>query len=270
VTAAWRLGPRLGRFTPSPGADAPAPSNVALIGIGVLVVVANLVIFAVVGGYQVIGTGYFGIAFSSSGIGLVAVNLFCAMFGGSLGGIILSFKLRSPLWAIAGPFIGYVSVTTFNDIGSGWYLFFVGFAAVYAGYGTSLLLQRLRIDEDKLGPLVLGPGIFGCLAGGFLTWGTKTGGIPGIEEGTYAFQSAEVAPWWQLLGLVVAVGGAFLFVTAVCLVLERTTGLRVTREQEIAGLDATYWSGVPSKTAATTPVAAASEHQTMPPAPVLE
>jgi Amt family ammonium transporter len=243
VTIAWRLGPRLGKFDPAPGVEPAAPWNVPLIGIGVLFVLANLLMFAIVGGYQVIGDGFYGIAFTTSGIGLVAVNLFCAMFGGAAGGMVLSYRTKQPLWVIAGPFIGYISVTTFNDVGKGWYEFFVGFAAVFVGYGTSLLLRRLRIDEDKLGPMILGPGIFGAIAGGFLTWGTKTGGYPGVTSGKYEFQASTIAPWWQLLGVLVAVLGSALITFVVCWILERTTGLRVTEEQERAGMDATFWSG---------------------------
>lgn len=176
-------------------------------------------------------------------MGFLLTNLFCAMVGGGAAGAILAYRTRNPFWAIGGPFMGYISVTTFNDIGLGWYEFFIGFAAVFAGYGTSLLARRIRLDEDKLVPLVLGPGIFGALAGGFTEWGTKTGGFPGITEGDYAFLGATVTPWWQLVGVVVAVGGAGLFTLIVCIVLERTTGLRVDDEEEEAGLDQTYWSG---------------------------
>ncbi|MGZ4247072.1 MAG: hypothetical protein ACXVUE_02030 [Solirubrobacteraceae bacterium] len=245
VVAAWRVGPRLGKFNPVAGHDIPAPGNVPLIGLGLLIVLSNLVMFAIAGGYQIPGIGYNGIAFTTSGQGIVATNLFCAIIGGGLGGAILAYRKRAAFWAIGGPFVGYVSVATFNDVGRAWYEFFVGFAAVYVGYGFSLLLRRWRVDEEKLGPLVLAPGVFGAIVGGFLTWGTHLGGVIGITSGTYRYQAETITPWWQLLGVVVAVGGTALCTLVVCLILERTIGLRVRPEEEAAGLDATYWGAHP-------------------------
>jgi Amt family ammonium transporter len=267
VVAAWRLGPRRGKFDPVPGEEGPAPGNVPLIGLGLLIVLANLVMFAIAGGYQIPDVGYNGIAFTTSGQGLVATNLFCAICGGGLGGAVLAYRKRSAFWAIGGPFVGYVSVATFNDIGRGWYEFFVGFAAVYAGYGMSLLLTRWRVDEEKLGALVLGPGIFGAIAGGFLTWGTHLGGILGVTTGTYKYQAETITPWLQLLGVVVAVGGTALATFALCFLLERTIGLRVTEEQEISGLDAAYWGARPVAAEISEPVAL-SEEPVAPPTPV--
>ncbi|HEY1854271.1 MAG TPA: hypothetical protein VGG40_06745 [Solirubrobacterales bacterium] len=244
VTLAWQLGPRKGKFGLAAGSDAPGPRNVALIGVGLLFVLTNLVMFAIAGGYQLPGAGYFGIAYTKSGMGLVTFNLICAMLGGGIGGALLSYRTKNPLWLIGGPFMGYVSVTTFNDVGKGWFELLVGFTAVYVGYATAHLLHRLRIDEDKLGPLVLGPGIFGAIAGGFLTWGTRTGGILGIESGKYRFHLATITPWWQLLGVVICVVGSVTVTYLICQVLKRTTGLRVTDEEEAAGMDATYWSEV--------------------------
>ncbi|MGL1489086.1 hypothetical protein ACSTJG_24970, partial [Vibrio parahaemolyticus] len=60
-------------------------------------------------------------------------------------------------------------------------------------------------DDPKLGPLALGPGIFGAIVTGFVAWGTKTGGYFGITKGKYAFQAATINPFWQLVGVVVTV-----------------------------------------------------------------
>jgi ammonia channel protein AmtB len=76
---------------------------------------------------------------------------------------------------------------------------------------------------------------------GIVKWGTPTGGYFGIEEGKYAFLGAEINLWWQLIGLLAI--GAIALVSAVVIVLgvEKTIGLRVSEEQEIAGLDVSYW-----------------------------
>lgn len=239
---AWRVGPRRGRFDDVAGSsDTPGPRNLSFTVMGMLLVLAALPFFVIAGGYQSPGNGYFGIAFTTAGMGLAVTNWICAVMGGAIGGVILSYRTKSPFWAIAGPFTGYISVTTFNEIGAGWYEFFVGAASVYVAWGTVKLLTKLRIDDEKFTPLIGAPCIFGAIVGGFTEWGTKTGGFPGITEGAYAFQHGTVTPWYQLLGVAVAigVGGGITLIT--CLILEKTIGLRVTEEQEVLGLDRTYW-----------------------------
>jgi Amt family ammonium transporter len=98
----------------------------------------------------------------------------------------------------------------------------------------------MRIDEPKVVPLALGPGVVGAIATGFIAWGTKTGGYPGLE-GAYALGHAEITPWMQLAGVAVDMAIAGIPCLLICLFFEKTTGLRVTEAEELAGLDATFW-----------------------------
>jgi ammonia channel protein AmtB len=110
---------------------------------------------------------------------------------------------------------------------------------------TASLVRRIGIDEPKVVPLALGPGIVGAILVGFLHWGTPTGGFPGMV-GAYALGHAQISPWWQLTGVVVTmlVSGIPAFV--LCLIYEKSGGLRVTPEAEIAGLDQTHWGAANS------------------------
>jgi ammonia channel protein AmtB len=106
--------------------------------------------------------------------------------------------------------------------------------------GTASLLTRVRIDDQKVIPLALGPGVVGAIATGFIKWHTRTGGLPGAT-GKYALGHAAITPWWQVFGVLVAVGLAAIPCLLLCVIFERTTGLRVTNRQEVASLDQTYW-----------------------------
>jgi ammonia channel protein AmtB len=88
--------------------------------------------------------------------------------------------------------------------------------------------------------LALGPGVVGAIATGFIKWHTKTGGLSGAV-GKYALGHAAITPWWQLLDVLVTIGLAAIPCLLLCVIFERNSGLRVDKEQEIAGLDQTYW-----------------------------
>lgn len=236
----WRLRPRLGAFEAHPRGTAPAPHNIGLAAAGVLLIMFALPFIALASGYVTPGQGFFGISFTTSGWGIVLTNMFAAYIGGAISGAVIAYYRREAVWALLGPLAGAVINGTMFDIGSPWYVFVLALAGPPVALATALLLRRVRIDEPKVIPLALGPGIVGAIACGFIKWHTKTGGFPGAS-GKYALQHAIITPQWQVLGVLVTVALAAIPCLALCLLFERTTGLRVTEEQEIAGLDLTYW-----------------------------
>jgi Amt family ammonium transporter len=246
LAIAWRLKPRLGRFTGGEDGDLPGPTSIPLVAIGIALVLPSLTFFTLVAGYVVPGEGggFTGIAMTTTSFGIVLENLWAAILGGGIVGAILSYRTKNPYWAIAGPFVGYMCGTTLFDVARPWYMFLIACGAPVVTMLTVRALERLRIDEDKLVPLILGPAVYGALVGGFTEWGTKTGGYFGVTEGPNTFQGAEITPWTQLLGVVVAAGFGFVVALVACLILERAKRLRVTPEQERAGMDATYWQAV--------------------------
>jgi ammonia channel protein AmtB len=238
---AWRLKPRLGAFTPHPSGARPMAHAPGAVAIGVFIILFAKPFVTVGSGYMIPGLGYFGISMTTSGIGLVMINWLCGVSAGAITGAILAYRLKNATYAFLGPVCGLVICGALFDVGTPWKCFVLGALGPVVCYGTAVLLRRLGIDEPKVVPLALGPGIVGAIATGFLAWGTKTGGYPGLE-GEYAFQHAEITPWWQLVGVVTIVLLAGIPALLMALFFERFGGgLRISPEVEIAGQDPALW-----------------------------
>jgi Amt family ammonium transporter len=236
----WRLKPRLGAFEPHPSGSAPAAQNVGLVAAGVLIIMFALPFIALSSGFIIPEQGFYGISFTESGYGIVLTNVFASFIGGGIGGAIIAYRRREPLWALLGPLSGAVICGTLFDVGKPWQVLILSMFGPLVALGTTALLRRMRIDEPKVVPLALGPGVVGAIATGFIAWGTKTGGYPGLE-GDYALGHAEITPWMQLAGVAVDMALAGIPCLLICLFFEKTSGLRVTEEEELVGLDATFW-----------------------------
>lgn len=237
----WRLKPRLGAFSPHASGAAPAAQNVGMVATGVMIIMFALPFIALSSGFIVPGQGFYGISYTESGFGIVLTNIFTAYIGGGISGAIIAYRRREPVWALMGPLAGAVICGTLFDVGKPWEVLILSVFGPLVALGTAALLRRLRIDEPKVVPLALGPGIVGAIATGFIAWHTKTGGYPGLE-GKYALGHAEITPWMQLAGVAVDVALAGIPCLIICLLFEKTSGLRVTEAEEIAGLDRTYWA----------------------------
>ena len=245
LVLAWRLKPRLGSFAPHGTGTAPRNHNMGIVAAGVLLILFALP-FVVLGSTFIIPeTGVFGISFTSTGWGVILINLIVSYFGGAVAGAIIAYRRRQPVWALLGPLAGSVICGTLYDVGTPLEVLVVSLFGPVVALGTAGLVRRIGIDDQKVIPLALGPGIVGAIVTGFIAWGTPTGGYPGLE-GAYALQHAEITPWWQLAGVVVTMLIAALPCFLMCLFFERVGGgLRVTEEQELAGMDDTYW-GIPN------------------------
>jgi len=242
---ARRVGPRVGIFKPDKrlGGDGYAkPYNLGLTAVGVMLILIGVPLVVVACGFFFPGSGYFGIAMSTTSIGLVFENLFAAMSAGSIVGAFIAYRTRKIVFLLLGPLAGYIAAATGFDVLQPWEAFLIGMGGSIVAFLIYLfIVERWETDEHKVIPLGFGVGIYGALIVGLVAWGTPTGGFFGIEEGTYAFQNAEVNLLWQLIGVAVTVAIAFVSSWILILVLERTTGLRVSEEEEIAGLDVRYW-----------------------------
>lgn len=242
---AWRAGPRLGAFQPDRRTMGPAPSNFGMTALGITLLMFAAP-FAFLGcGYWVSGSGYFGISLTTSGLGVVMLNVFISYVGGGGAGALISYRTKNPLMALIGVPAGYISCGACFDIAKPWQIFVVSFLGTFVVYGVYLLLGVLRIDDKKIVPLALGGGIFGALAAGVVGAGDKTGGFFGLT-GKYAPQHASISLGWQFIGLLVTVGIAGVSGLIVIVGLEKTIGLRVSEADELRGLDETYWQAPPS------------------------
>lgn len=234
------LGPRLGTFTPSPDGKAPAPHDWGQTFIGVLLLLFAIPFIVLGSGYLVPGSGYFGISMTTSGFGLVFINVFMAYIGGGLAGMFLMYRTRNPLWILFGPLSGYISCSASFDISKPWIMLLVSIGGPFAAFATYTVLRRLKIDDPKVGPLTFGPAVYGAIMAGIVGWGTKTGGYFGLK-GAYGFQHASINVGWQLVGVVVTIGIAGVSTALVTLLLKKRNALRISRSEEITGLDQTLW-----------------------------
>lgn len=242
---AWRAKPRLGAFEPHENTIGPIPHNLGMSASGVAILLFAAP-FAFLGcGYIVADSGYFGISLTTSGFGIVMLNIFMSYIGGVVGGALISYKTKNPIMILLGPVAGYIGCGTSLDIAKPWQILLISFGASFVVYWVYLLMFKLRIDDKKVVPLALGAGIYGALMGGIVGWGDKTGGYFGLT-GKYAPQHATINLGWQALGVVVTVGIAAVSGLILVFLLEKTIGLRVTEPEELAGLDETYWNSPPS------------------------
>lgn len=237
----WRLGPRLGAFRADRRTPGPVPNNLGLTAIGVLVILFAIPLLVLGCGYFTPGEGYNGISMSESAIGTVFNNVFVALCAGGITGLIIAYLTKNSLFFMLGPIAGYVSGAAAFDVVYPWEMFLIALPAPILMYGVYKLLYRVGLDERRIIPLGLGPGVYGVLIVGIVEWGTPTGGYFGIEEGKYAFLGSEINLWWQLIGLGSIAAIALVSAIVIVLGVEKTVGLRVTEEEEIAGLDLTYW-----------------------------
>ncbi|MCW2954829.1 MAG: hypothetical protein JWQ48_3999 [Conexibacter sp.] len=239
----WRLRPRLGTFVAHPRTVGPVPQNLTGVAVGVLVMMIGIPAAMLGCGFLFPGTfGFVGISGTTSGIGLVFVNVFVTFVSGIAGGAVLSYRTKNPFWVLLGPLAGYIAGGTLFDVAAPWKTLIVTFFAPFTVYGVYKLLQRRGLDDLKVAPLTLGPGIYGALVSGFVAWNVKTGGYPGITSGKYAFQHAHITPWWQLVGIGSAIALAAIPALILCFVFARTGSLRVSETAELEGLDHAYWN----------------------------
>jgi ammonium transporter, Amt family len=229
---AWRLGPRLPSTT---------GFNPHMCASGALLLMAAIPLFVLGCGFLEPGVGYFGVTNTTSGVGIVFLNVFMAFTGGTLSAIVIAYQKHKAIYVFLGPIAGYVSCTALYDIASPGACFLVAMIGPWLMRLVTYILKELDIDDQKLVPVALGPAILSILAAGILGAGIHQGGMAGAT-GNYAFQHAQISLGMQALGLLVTlvvVGGSGLILV---FALEKTIGLRVPSTIEQDGLDMWYWN----------------------------
>lgn len=233
LVLAWKLGPRL--------SIPKAPPNIVAFATGSLLLMIGISMFVIGCGFVQPGHGYFGITTGDSGLGLTFVSIFLSFGGGGVGGAIIGYSKKAPGYIILGPLAGYISCSALFDLARPWQTFCIGFFGPFVMLLTEKLVRRSGIDETKLAPLALGPGIYSCLAAGVVGAGTAGGGYFDVADGAYAYHHATMSVGIQAAGVLVVVGFTAIMAWIVVTVLDKTVGLRVSRKQEEDGLDLTYW-----------------------------
>jgi ammonium transporter, Amt family len=239
---AKRLGPRAGVFKPHPTlGNRGEPYNLGLTTVGVILLMFAIPFIALGCGYWIPDVGYFGISLTTSGLGVVFNNVFISYAVGGVVGAFIAYRTGNVIHALLGPLAGYVAGNAALDVVSTWEMALIALFAPFFVWAVYEWLRRNEIDETKIIPLGLGAGIYGALVVGFVGWGDATGGYFGIEDGTYAFQGAEINPLWQLIGIGATMGIAFLAGVVLIYGVDKWIGLRVPDEEEVEGLDEVSW-----------------------------
>jgi Amt family ammonium transporter len=244
---ARKLGPRAGAFKPHPViGERGAPYNLGLSTVGVVLLLFAIPFIVLGCGYWIPDLGYFGVSLTTSGIGVAFNNIFVAYAVGGVVGALIAYRTKNVTHALLGPLAGYVAGTAAFDVVSTWQMMLIALGGPLFAWMVYDWLHRREIDETKVIPLGLGAGIYGAIVVGFAQWHEKTGGYFGLEEGTYAFQGSEITPYWQLVGVAVTIGIAVLAGLILIHGLDKIMPLRVSEEQELKGLDPTYWNVPPA------------------------
>ncbi len=208
------LGARSGRY----GADgslrlAHPPSSIPFLALGAWILTVGWFGFNVMSAQKVDGIS-----------GLVAVNSLMAMVGGLL--VALVAGKNDPGFVHNGPLAGLVAVCAGSDImhpiGA---LITGGVAGALFVYAFTWVQNKLRVD-DVLGvwPLHGMCGVWGGIACGI--FGAESlGGLGGVSLLS------------QIVGSVIGAGLATLFGFAIYGIIKKTTGLRLSEEEEYHGAD---------------------------------
>lgn len=189
--------------------------------------------------YVVIGTfilffGWFGFNINSSTLGLNAVNTLLAGSAGATAAIYITMVRTGKAdleMACNGALAGLVGITAPSAYVDPWAAVVIGLIA--GGLmiaGVSFIKNILKVDDPVGAVTVHGiNGAWGLLAVGIFASGHN--GVTGLVGGN----AAQILP--QIVGIVVAVAWGLGTGLALFWVLDKTMGLRASREEELGGLD---------------------------------
>jgi ammonia channel protein AmtB len=237
-----RLGRRPGMFEAHPRLAEYRTGNLWTLATGVLLIFAGLpmVIMSCLFFFDPEALAV-SVTMADTSVGIALNNYALAWAGGALTGAAIAYRTKKYAYLLLGPFAGYVANAPALDVYEPWQAFLVALAAPFAAYAVYEFIGRKLVDEHKLLPVFAAAGTFGLIMVGLIAWGTDQGGYVGIEEGTYAFQNAEINVFWQLIGIVVCFGVGVVTAAVLSFIFERTIGMRVPDDDQADGLDSVLW-----------------------------
>lgn len=236
------LGRRPGVFEPHPRVAEYRYPNLALATVGVALVFAGLpmVILSCLFFFDPEALAV-SVTMADTSVGIAFNNYGLAWAGGAIMGALIAYRTRKYAYLLLGPFAGYVAGASGFDVYRPWQMLLVALGAPLVAFLVYEAMLRRNVDEHKIIPLFVGAGSYGMIMVGLIAWGTPRSGYLGIEEGTYAFQHAEVNVLWQLIGIVVCIGVGIITAAVLVPILKATTGLRVPDDVQAEGLDPSVW-----------------------------
>lgn len=223
LAGAIALGPRIGRYTPD-GKSVPIPgSNLAFATLGVFILLIGWYGFNP--GSQLAFAGYG----NTEAYALIAVNTTLAAAAGGLTSMFLSWGMFGKpdlSMALNGVLGGLVGITANCDCVSNHSAMLIGAIAGVVVLFAILALDKLKID-DPVGafPVHGACGVWGGIATGFF----------GSIKDENGVETILMQP--QIIGSIAIPVFAFISMFAVFMGLKAVGLLRVSREEELAGLD---------------------------------
>ncbi len=227
LVGAWILGPRLGRYNADGSINFISGHSVPLASLGVFILWFGWFGFNP-GSALSVGDGEL--------ISLIAINTNLAASAGALITTALSWVLYGKpdlFFTMNGALAGLVSITAPCAVVSPAASVWIGMTGGVAVIIGVRILDKLRID-DPCGAFPV-HGLCGF-------WGTLTVGLWGRESLGVATEGLFYGGGFEQLGIQALGGlasGAFVFLSMglVFLAIDAVLGLRVSREEEIRGLD---------------------------------
>lgn len=228
------VGPRLGKYTKEGKPRAIPGHSVPMATLGVFL----------------LWFGWFGfnpgstLAATELRISVVAVNTLLAGAAGGVAATIYSWKrfgYPDVTFAGNGVIAGLVGITAPVAWVESWAAVVIGLIAGILVVESVLFFEKRKVD-DPVGAISahLTAGIWGVLSVGIFadgTYGNYTTEAPFVIGILYGGGADQLLA--QLIGIVANVAWTFTTAMLVFLILKKVMGIRVSREEEITGLDAT-------------------------------
>lgn len=228
------VGPRLGKYTKDGIAKAIPGHNLPMATLGTFI----------------LWFGWYGFNAGSTlatvdGIAHVAVTTTLSAAAGGVAAIMLTWFLHGKpdlSMGINGCLAGLVGITAGCASVSGKSAVLIGLIAGILVYASCLFIERKLKIDDPVGAIsvhgvcgvwgTLAIGLFGERAIDILYWDDKTA----IHDGLF-FGGGAAQLGYQALGVAAVFGFAFTVALGIFALIKATIGLRVSREEELEGLD---------------------------------
>jgi len=232
LVGAWFLGPRIGKYSPTGESRAIPGHNIPIATLGVFILWFGW--FGFNAGSTVAGTNY--------SIATIAVTTNLAAAAGAIAAMVvvwLKFGLPDASMTLNGALGGLVAITAgCASVSPGSAIIMGAIAGIVVVYAVEFFDKRLKID-DPVGAIAvhgccgaLGTMMVGLFAQAEYGKASGMGSINGLFFGGGLSQLTT-----QLLGVVSVMAWTFFATGILFFIIKKTIGLRVSREEELKGLD---------------------------------
>ena len=231
VAGTLLLGPRIGKFRN--GKPQPIPGHsIPLAVLGVLILWVGWMGFNPGSFLDAIGYNFADVAINTN---LAAA---AGVIGATIGSLVM-FRTLDVSQMMNGAIAGLVAITAPCAFVDPWAAILIGFVVGILVPPIVVLVDKMKVD-DPIGciPVHGVSGIIGTLAIGLFATGDRISAVgnkiaePGIFYGGGGHQL-----WVQLYGVLATIAFTFTCSYVVFFIIKKTVGLRVSEEDELAGLD---------------------------------